>query len=239
MNGLFISDLHLFSQRSIGQWHWEQHQALIKSAKAVVLGGDMFDIRWSQQGSLDATIAAAADWLNTAVALNPEATWVYLLGNHDCHPRIQEMLQSQRDRHRNFRWSENTWRIGSNVFLHGDILDGQRHFGGLDVYRSKFHEDRAKGRLGNMMYSAVIQTRIHGLIPRLRHRHTRTCQRLVEYLEGQGEGFLNDVSDIYFGHTHVPLTAYEFDRFRFHNVGSGIRHLQFSPAKFEVPQDHD
>lgn len=29
---------------------------------------------------------------------------------------------------------------GSNVFLHGDILDGQRHLGGLDVYRSKFHE---------------------------------------------------------------------------------------------------
>ena len=149
------------------------------------------------------------------------------------------MLLAQCARHRNFHWSENTWRIGSNVFLHGDILDGQRHFGGLDVYRSGFHEDRAKGRLGNMMYSAVIQTRIHGLIPRLRHRHMRTCQRLVEYLEGQGEGFLNDVSDIYFGHTHVPLTAYEFDRFRFHNVGSGIRHLQFAPAKFQVPQHHD
>ncbi len=75
MNGLFISDLHLFSQRSIGQWHWEQHQGLIESAKAIVLGGDIFDVRWSQQGNLDATIAAATDWLNTAVALNPDAKW--------------------------------------------------------------------------------------------------------------------------------------------------------------------
>ncbi len=61
MNGLFISDLHLFSQRSIGQWHWEQQLASIESAEAVVLGGDIFDIRWSQRGNLDATIAAASD----------------------------------------------------------------------------------------------------------------------------------------------------------------------------------
>lgn len=234
MNGLFISDLHLFSQRSVGQWHWELHRERICSAKAIVLGGDMFDIRWSQKGSLNATITAARDWLNTAISLNPDATWVYLLGNHDCHPGIQAMLRSLSAQYNNFNWNPTHWRIGSNVFLHGDVLDGHRHFGGLDGYRMRFHEDRPRGPIGNLMYSAVIQTRLHGIIPRLRHRSMRTCQSLIEYLEGQGDGMLDGVRDIFFGHTHVPLSGLQLDRFRFHNPGSGIRHLQFTPAQFEV-----
>ena len=238
MSGLFLSDLHLFSQRSVGQWHWEQHHEQVSSAKVIVLGGDIFDIRWSLKGDLDATIAAAAEWMTTAISLNPEASWVYLLGNHDCHPRIQTLLHSLSARYDNFRWSPTFWRIGSHVFLHGDVLDGQRQPGGLDGYRMRFHEDRPKGSVGNLMYSAVVQTRLHGIIPKWRHPHIQTCQRLVEYLESQSEGFLEGVRDIYFGHTHVPMSDFQFDRFSFHNSGSGLRHLKFAPAKFKVSQDH-
>ena len=102
MTGLFLSDLHLFSRRSIGQWHWDRNADVIAAAKSIVLGGDMFDFRWSQLGSLDASLDAAAAWLEKAIALNPSASWMYLLGNHDCHPRMQALLSSISDQYPTF-----------------------------------------------------------------------------------------------------------------------------------------
>lgn len=232
--GLFISDLHLFSQRSIGQAYWNQNKDRILAAKTIVLGGDIFDLRWSQLGSLNATIDAANAWIEAAIASNPRASWVYLLGNHDCHPRIAAILESLAGQHQNFAWSSTVWKIGKSVFLHGDVLDGERHTGGLDAYRKSFHEDRQKGRIGNLLYSAVIETRLHGLVPRLRHAQKKTCRRLICYLERQSEGFLDDIDSIYFGHTHIPMDGFRYSRFRFYNAGSGIRHLKLIPTEFEV-----
>jgi len=63
MTGFFLSDLHLFSRRSIGQQRWEQYADSIAAAESIVLGGDMFDFRWSHLGALEATLDAAATWL--------------------------------------------------------------------------------------------------------------------------------------------------------------------------------
>jgi len=234
MTGLFLSDLHLLSRRSIGQRHWDQNTDTIAAAKSIVLGGDMFDFRWSQLGSLDASLDAAAAWLEKAIALNPTASWVYLLGNHDCHPRMQAMLSSISDLHPTFDWSPAFWRIGSNVFLHGDVLDGIRHIGGLESYRARFHDEKVKGPLSNLLYSALVQTRLHSLVPRVRHTRQQTCRTLLEYLKGCETALLPEVQNIYFGHTHVPMVGYQFDRFKFHNAGSGIRYSTFKPASFDV-----
>jgi UDP-2,3-diacylglucosamine hydrolase len=232
--GLFLSDLHLFSRRSVGQSHWEQHRDAISTADAIVLGGDIFDIRWSQFGSLSATLTEAEAWLDAAITLNPSARWMYLLGNHDCHPRIQSMLRTLAERYSNFSWRSDLFQMGDNLFLHGDVLDGHGKAGGLEAYRKAFHEEKPRGEIGNLLYSAVIRTRLHGAIPRLRHTQQKTCRRLVEYLESHHQESLASVRNIFFGHTHVPMSHYQFDRFLFHNAGSGIRHLAFTPATFEV-----
>ncbi|MEI7702443.1 MAG: metallophosphoesterase [Planctomycetia bacterium] len=234
MTGLFFSDLHLFSRRSIGQQRWEQNRSLIASANSVVLGGDIFDFRWSRYGSLDATLNAASDWLESAIAMNPAASWIYLLGNHDCHPRMQSLLSSFRDRYPRFDWSETVWKIGSSVFLHGDILDGLNNQRGIESYRKGFHDGEPQGQLGNLLYSAVIRARLHTIVPRLRYTRRQTCIRLLRYLESIDTGLHSDVRNIYFGHTHVPMHNYRFDRFRFHNPGSGIRYQNLSPATFKV-----
>jgi len=234
MTGLFLSDLHLFSQRSIGQRLWEQHRSQIASAKSIVLGGDIFDFRWSRYRSLDATLVAAADWLESALVLNPAASWVYLLGNHDSHPRMQSLLSSLCERHSNFAWSPTVWRIGTNVFLHGDALEGIRSRQGIDSYRKRFHDEAPKGCLGDLLYKVAIEARLHTVVPRLRYSRRQTCLQLIQYLESFGTDLLTDVQNIYFGHTHVPLQDYRFDRFRFHNPGSGIRHQNLSPATFRV-----
>lgn len=234
MAGLFLSDLHLFSRRSIGQRLWEESRPSITAAKSIVLGGDIFDFRWSRLGGIDATLGAASEWLEDAIALNPTAAWVYLLGNHDCHPRMQELLSAFQERYPNFAWSATFWRIGSNVFLHGDILDGMRHSSGLESYREGFHDDVSKGPIGNLLYSAVIESRLHSVVPRLRRTRRQTCRTLLKYLESCDASLLPEVQNIYFGHTHIPMNQYRFDRFAFHNTGSGIRHLTLKPAFFEV-----
>lgn len=236
MTGLFLSDLHLFSRRSVGQQRWDQSRTLISGASTIVLGGDMFDFRWSHLGSLDATLEAAGQWLEKAIALNPDASWVFLLGNHDCHPRLQTILSSIRERYPNFDWSPTVWRIGSNLFLHGDVLDGMRHASGLDRYRAGFHDETPKGPIGNLLYSAIVQTRLHGVVPRLRHTRRQTCRRLLEYLDHYDAELLSNASNIFFGHTHLSMSGYRFDGFDFHNAGSGIRYLTFTPATFEVTQ---
>lgn len=232
--GVFLSDLHLFSRRSIGQQHWDQNKEAIGAAKSIVLSGDMFDFRWSQLGSLDDSLDAAAAWLEQAIALNSSASWVYLLGNHDCHPRMQTLLTSISDRHPNFNWSPTFWRIGSNVFLHGDVLDGIRHAGGLERYRERFHDEKVKGQLSNLLYSAIVQTGLHRLVPRVRHTRQQTCRTLLEYLKGCETALLPEVQNIYFGHTHVPMLGYRYDRFRLHNAGSGIRNSTFLLAAFDA-----
>lgn len=234
MTGIFLSDLHLFSRRSVGQQRWEQHRSLVSTADSIVLGGDIFDFRWSRYGSLNATLAAASDWLEGAIALNPCASWIYLLGNHDCHPRMQSLLSTFCERYPRFDWSENVWRIGSSVFLHGDILDGVKSQWGIENYRKGFHDEEPQGEIGNLLYSAVIRARLHTIVPRLRYTRRQTCIRLLRYLESIDRGLHSDVRNIYFGHTHVPMNNYSFDRFRFHNPGSGIRHQILSPATFKV-----
>jgi predicted phosphodiesterase len=234
MSGLFLSDLHLFSRRSVGQAHWEQQQAAVAKASVIVLGGDIFDIRWSQLGSFRKTLKAAERWLEEAIRLNPKASWVYLLGNHDCHPAIQEMLQTLSERHEGFSWNPSVWQTGTSLFLHGDILDAERHPLGLHGYRESFHEETPRGPVGNLLYSAVIESRMHGVVPRFRHTRRRTCDRLIDYLKQEcGESF-SSVRQVYFGHTHIPMSGFQHEGLEFHNAGSGIRHLKFRPARFDA-----
>ncbi|MFN9721103.1 MAG: metallophosphoesterase, partial [Planctomycetota bacterium] len=233
MNGLFLSDLHLFSRRSTGQARWEASHSLVRAADVIVLGGDMFDLRWSQLGSLTQTFHAAEEWLLRAIDLNPSARWVFLPGNHDCHPELLERLAELSGRVENFELQPHHLQIGHHVFLHGDVLDARRHPLGLSGYRETFHEDQSKGRIANLMYSAVIFSRLHGVVPRIRHTMDQTCAVLLDYVAKDCQISRDAVQSICFGHTHVPINAHVYDGVTFRNPGSGIRHLSFAPVTFE------
>ncbi len=234
MNGLFLSDLHLFSRRSTGQVRWEASESLVRGADVIVLGGDMFDLRWSQCGTLTRTFDAAEEWLQRAIDLNPEARWVFLPGNHDCHPDLMHRLAELSGQIPNFELQQHHLQIGQHVFLHGDVLDASRHPRGLFGYREKFHEERSKGQFANLMYSAVIFSRLHGVVPRIRHTTNQTCATLLSYLQKDCSISRDSIRSIYFGHTHVPIHAHVYDGVTFHNPGSGIRHLSFAPVTFQV-----
>ena len=62
-------------------------QALLRhddSESCIVLGGDIFDFRWSDLGSHDDSLKQAQDWLEHLINHAGQAQVVFLPGNHDC-----------------------------------------------------------------------------------------------------------------------------------------------------------
>ena len=54
----FVSDLHLFSGRTQAARHAPALHAAARRARTFVLGGDIFDFRWSTLGSVETTVRA-------------------------------------------------------------------------------------------------------------------------------------------------------------------------------------
>ncbi len=231
MSGIFISDLHLFSQRSVGLSRWRESFSQLERADQIILGGDIFDLRWSQVGTFQQTIDEAGRWIDTAIRAHSRASWVYLLGNHDCHPEFQGMLDSVKATHPQFNWFPMSYVQGNRLFLHGDILDAPQQ-GGVDHYRKRFHEIHPKGNLSNFLYSTAVGFRVHKVVANARHRPAMTCQSLLDDLRSQLPHDLDGIDSIYFGHTHVPILGKRNQGYTFYNPGSGIRHLKYHPIPF-------
>ena len=229
-SGLFVSDLHLFSRRSDGERRWEDCRAVVQQSDWIVLGGDIFDFRWSCHRELSESLDAARRWLEASIAIHDQATWHYLLGNHDCHPKFQNVLEQLAQSYSQFRWHHRYLRFDGQLFLHGDILDARWHSSGLAGYRERFQESRAKGPIANWLYDSVVRTRAHRLIAKRRHPILQTAQRLLDAISHMNPEALDSVVNIYFGHTHVPMAKVGYRGIQFHNPGSGIRHLDFSPV---------
>ena len=49
----FVSDLHLFCNRFDGERHWDAIRQAASEAHTFVLGGDVFDFRWTTMSSIE------------------------------------------------------------------------------------------------------------------------------------------------------------------------------------------
>ena len=62
----FVSDLHLFANRSNAHRYLEEIARAASRAEVFVLGGDIFDFRWSRDsdpsGGADGHVAGSANW---------------------------------------------------------------------------------------------------------------------------------------------------------------------------------
>jgi|688.fasta_scaffold14429_2 UDP-2,3-diacylglucosamine hydrolase len=238
--GLFISDLHLLSRRSVGQLHWEQLLPELQKSDLLILGGDIFDFRWSTHGDLLLSVQAAKEWLQTATEVNRHLRIVYLLGNHDCLPAMKTILQLLAAELPNFCWTEQYLSLDDCVFLHGDVLDAGLDPTALSSYRSNFADKhRERGDLAHRMYDLVVATRMHGIPPKIFHRPARVTKRLSEYLSALELSAEQGIHNVYFGHTHQPLLGLSNNEQYFFNPGSGIRHLPFNPCRFTANIDLD
>lgn len=239
MQGVFLSDLHLLSRRSVGQRRWHEVRGQIRRADWLVLGGDIFDFRWSRHRHLDASLEDAGSWLMDLMGHFPRLRIGYVLGNHDClHPFRVVLRELERDCPR-FAWMEFYFRLGDKVFLHGDVLDAGISLKDLTRYRRRFAgRDKSRGAVANLLYDAAVASRIHCVPPNVLHAPERVTRRLASYLELENLTAAQGITQVYFGHTHMPMQNVRMGRQAYYNAGSGIRHLEFAPCDFQVAPEH-
>lgn len=224
----FVSDLHLLSPRSMAQKWMPAIDAACRDSRLIVLGGDIFDLRWATLGGHSASLAASRQWLDAFIANHHHSTIVYVMGNHDSHPGIQDLLEELAQHYPHFSWQAESYQAGDCLFCHGDILDAGSQ-ANLASYRSRFQHERQASRAAHGLYDAAVAMRLHRTLPKLFHRPRATCTRLRQLMNPN-----SDVRRIFFGHTHVPIYELLLDGIAYFNPGAALRHMNFAPIQFEV-----
>ena len=227
-SGYFVSDLHLFSRRSQAAVHQGALHRAAGGANFVVLGGDIFDFRWSTLHSTEATVGAAIRWLDELVSAHKECEFHYVLGNHDANQRFVAALQAYAKTVKNVSCHPYFLRTGNSVYLHGDVADRPQICPErLRKRREHWGKDERRGEVHNMLYDWAVNVRLHKLCGKVVHPRKRVASRIVSYLHRVGAGPMQGVEHIYFGHTHDALSHYRHDHVTFHNGGAPIAGLQF------------
>lgn len=230
--GFVVSDLHLFTRRS----HAEALQGHIDEAMVwadfIVLNGDIFDFKWSVYASVEETVAAAIRWLERLAAVDPSAELHYVLGNHDALEAFVAQLPDLAERVPNFHWHPTHVRIGTAFFTHGDLRPASTVAG--EPRRELERDIVQKRELLHDSYNYLVALKIHHVV-RVTHGRRQSVRKMLRLLATLDPKSLEGVTDVYFGHTHVPFSDHEEGGYRFHNTGSAIRGLPFNPQTVLLP----
>jgi UDP-2,3-diacylglucosamine pyrophosphatase LpxH len=224
----FISDLHLFANRSKA---WKYLDDVIQAAGQAdnfVLGGDIFDFKWARTNSHRHTVEKAVEWLTDLIKPCPRCHFHFVLGNHDYHHAFIDRLAELEGLLPNFSWYRYYMRLGSSVFLHGDVADRDHHDAKtLAAERQLWLYARRRGPFMSRLYDVVVLTRLHKPFPHLVYTKRIVARRILSYLKHIGQGPDDGVSNVYFGHTHKHMKNYAYGGLVFHSGGAPIKGLKF------------
>ena len=222
----FVSDLHLFANRSDAHRYLQQIVAAASKAETFVLGGDIFDFRWSPL-SIRRTVEQAAAWLRELAELCPRCHFHLVLGNHDYHQALIDRLVKLEEQVANLSWHRYYVRLGSSVFLHGDVADKTMNARMLTEARDQWLDRRQRGPFMSALYDVVVMTRLHRSVPHLVYAKRVVVRRISKYLDSIGQGAGDGVRNVYFGHTHRHMANYRYRGLTFHNGGAPIKGMKF------------
>lgn len=222
----FVSDLHLFANRSDAHRYLEEIARAASQADLFVLGGDIFDFRWARIPILRA-VQMAGRWLSELAALCPNCQFHLVLGNHDYHQALIDRLEELDREVSNLAWHRYYVRLGDAVFLHGDVADKVMDARRLTEAREDWLDGRRRGPFLSALYDVVVMTRLHKPVPHLVYAKRIVVRRILKYLESIGEGPEAGVRNVYFGHTHRKLSNYHYRGLTFHNGGAPIKGVKF------------
>ncbi len=230
----FVSDLHLFARRSQANRHATQIVRAASQADHFVLGGDIFDFRWSQARTVRHAVEDAVGWLTLLTSECPECQFHLLLGNHDFHQGFIDRLIELEKSIPNLSWYPYYFRLGSSVFIHGDVADRVMSEEMLTHARSRWLHRRTRGVLLNRIYDLVVATHLHRPVPFLRYRKRVVAKRILAYLRDIGQGPDSGVRNVYYGHTHQSIVGYAYGGLTFHNSGAPMRGVRFQILEVET-----
>jgi UDP-2,3-diacylglucosamine hydrolase len=231
----FISDLHLYSRRSQAARHEAAIHAAAARAGRFVLGGDIFDFRWSTHSTADETVKHAIRWIDELVASHPHCEFHFVQGNHDCNRRFISALEGYLPSRSNLALHPYYFRQGRNVFLHGDAADHPAMCPArLKKRREHWSRDESRSQVRHVLYDLAVTARLHRLAGKVAHPRRRVAHRILGYLNRVQQGPESGVQHVYFGHTHDALTNFHYHGVTFHNPGAPMAGLQFRIV--EVPE---
>lgn len=239
----FLSDLHLFSRRSIAPHLHHQIVTAAQNAHLLILGGDIFDFRWSTHPTLDSSVYQSIDWLNELISVNPSCRFHYLLGNHDCHPNFIKALGQLSQTQPQFAWHSHYLRIDETIFLHGDVIDlrlraGQEFHQVLDSKRLSGELRDPPKPLSHTIYDMAVRARVHRMVMQLAKPNELVVRRLLKYLRSQKQTLDTGVSRVYFGHTHRRMDGFRREGMQFFNPGAAIKGLPFHLLDAHILPSH-
>ncbi len=234
--GVFLSDLHLFTSRSRPGLIEKELQKYSREDQCIVLGGDIFDFRWSDKGGFQPTIQAATNWLEDLLRSTGDSQIIFLPGNHDSHPEFLARLNELARGEARFDWHDHLVQLKNCLFLHGDILDAGLDERKLAAYRSMFHEEEEPSKVLNRSYDMAVAIRMHKLIPHIRRRARRTCHLVGQALKNVEVAEPNRVERVYFGHTHQPILGLEQNGLTYFNPGAALKHMKYHLHDFTLEE---
>ncbi|MGB0578139.1 MAG: metallophosphoesterase [Limisphaerales bacterium] len=229
-----ISDLHLFSRRSLATNRREELEQVVRESRSLVLAGDIVDFKWSEIGDEERTAEAATEWIEELMRINPRCELHYVLGNHDDHPALIAKLTALAECHERFNWDRFHVRLGNAVFLQGDAAQARMSPERLGAFREKFAGHKRRGRALSRLYDLAVAARIHVVSAIAVYPQHRVLRRLYRYLDQIEAGPVHGVRNVYFGHTHRAINDVEYGGLRFHNCGAPIAGLKFKILKAEL-----
>jgi len=197
-------------------------RAAAAGADFFVFNGDIFDFKWSTLESSEATARAAIEWLRQLASDFPHCQFFHVLGNHDSHACLLDPLTELADRFDNFSWHPSYCRMGTSLFVHGDLIfDGQ---GDSPFERTHFRTDEPQHSLLGTSYHIAIGMGAHSFNSVIFSK--KACaKRLLKVLQKREYVEMDGVEDIYIGHTHASFSDFRYRGFTFHNSGSAVHDL--------------
>ncbi len=231
----FISDLHLYSDRSNYAEHLSAIDEAIRASELCVWGGDLFDFRWTRLGDEATTIASATAWLRDWLVKYPAKQFVFLNGNHDAHGPLRSAVGKLAQLHDNLISDLDVLRIEDCLLLHGDLIEGSGTRESLAAYRSTWERKPVASPIQSRVYDAAIAIRLHKAAASAAHRHRGTCRKLWQSVSRELEGEVDGVRRVVFGHTHRQLRGFRVGDIEFFNGGATVRHVSFAPVRMTFP----
>ena len=231
--GCFVSDLHLLASRSSGARYYDDLHNTAAQSCVFVLGGDIFDFHWADT-PIEYAAWEAAHWLRDLAHAYPRCQFHYLLGNHDHNDVFIERLIDLDRQVPNLTWDHHYLRLGSKIFLHGDVLGRNVTAETLTAERTRLHHHRVREVWEHQFYDLAVSAGLHKPVPFVVHPTRIVARKLLRHLRRIGHGPEAGVRDVYFGHIHRVITNYTYRGVRFHSGGAAIRGLQFRILQFPV-----
>jgi len=209
--------------------------AAAAAADLLVLNGDIFDFRWSEHGTVQRTADAASGWVRALAHDHRDCQFMVIAGNHDNVPAYFEALDTLASEVANVSWTQYLMRLGSKVFLHGDVANRTMTQTDLERFRQHCEGMRPLGRGPNVAYDVATAIGLHRVVPHLIPRPV-AMRRLLAYLGDALPSGADDVRDVYFGHTHAPFEEQNYRGVRFHNAGAAIKGMPMRFIGFEFDE---